>query len=203
MTHILQIKTSLNGDQSASSTLADDTLSALLDEHPDARITRRDLGKDPIPHLDSDAVYAFFNADGPLGERQKAALALSDTLIEEIKQADILVLGVPMYNHGIPSPLKAWFDHIVRARVTFRYAEDGSYIGYLTGKKAIILASRGGFYANTDHDGQTEFLKGILAFVGITDSRFVYAEGMAIGEAQASSALAKAKSEIAMLTSAA
>ena len=130
---------------------------------------------------------------------QRAVLEYSDGLIDELRTADTIVLGLPLYNFGVPSTLKAYFDHIARAGVTFRYTENGP-VGLLTGKKAYVLAARGGIYAGTPQDTETPYVRDFLAFLGITDVEFVYAEGLAIGEATRESALAKAREQIEALT---
>jgi FMN-dependent NADH-azoreductase len=119
-------------------------------------------------------------------------------LIDELKAADVVVLGLPMYNFGVPSQLKAYFDHVARAGVTFRYAEQGP-VGLLTGKKAYVLATRGGSYAGTPRDLETGYVRQFLGFIGITDVEFVYAEGLAINEASRQASLARAANSIARL----
>lgn len=118
-------------------------------------------------------------------------LAYFDALIDELRQADLIVLGLPMYNFGIPSTLKSYFDHIARVGQTFRYTETGP-IGLLTGKKAIVCATRGGLYAGTPLDTQTTYIRTFLGFLGITDVEFIYAEGLAMGDAKKQIALAQA-----------
>lgn len=202
MTKLLHINSSLSGEHSSSSKMAGEFVTGFLSRHPDAEVVKRDLGVDPVPHLDSDALYAFFNPGAELNHAQQEALDRSNALIKDVQNANILVFGLPMYNFGVPSSLKAWLDHIVRARVTFQYADDGGSIGYLTEKKAYVFASRGGFYAGTERDVQTDFFTRILAFVGITDITYVYAEGMAISPEQAETALANASADIANLVAA-
>jgi FMN-dependent NADH-azoreductase len=122
----------------------------------------------------------------------------SDALIAELKAADTIVLGLPMYNFGLPSQLKAYFDHVARAGVTFKYTEKGA-VGLLGGKKAYVFAARGGLYAGTLADTQTAYVRDFLAFLGITDVKFVYAEGLAIGEASKSRSLAAARDALRAL----
>lgn len=203
MTQILHITSSLDRQNSTSNKLCDLYLSRYLSKYPDTLIVKRDLGQFPVPHLDSDALYAFHHPEGKLSDTQELALTLSNQLIEEVQKSDILLLGVPMYNHGIPSPLKAWIDHIVRARVTFQYEKDGTITGYLTGKKVIICAARGGYFAGTDLDVQTPYLRNILSFIGLEDIRFIYAEGLAINHEIAAEALRQASSELETLIAAA
>lgn len=119
-------------------------------------------------------------------------------MIDELKQAEVIVIGLPMYNFGIPSTLKAYFDQIARAGVTFRYTENGPE-GLLTGKKAYIFATRGGLYAGTPLDSQTGYVRNFLGFLGITDVEFIYAEGLNMGDLNKEAALAEAQQQIAKL----
>ena len=129
---------------------------------------------------------------------QQAAVAYSDALIDELRRADVIVLGLPMYNFGVPSQLKAYFDHIARAGVTFRYTEKGAE-GLVTGKKAYVFAARGGLYAGTPLDTQTAYIRDFLRLLGITDVEFVYAEGLNISETSKNAALAQAARAIERL----
>ena len=140
--NILQIKSSILGGNSQSSRLAD----AFVAAHSNAKLMVRDLGANPVPHLDGTRVAAFFTKPEERNAEQKAIVAYSDELIGELRRADVLVLGLPMYNFGVPSQLKAWFDHLARAGETFKYTEKGA-VGLLTGKKAYVFATRGGKYA--------------------------------------------------------
>ena len=122
-------------------------------------------------------------------------MAYSNRLIDELRRADVIVLGLPMYNFGVPSTLKAYFDHVARAGETFRYTENGP-VGLLTGKKVYVFAARGGRYAGTPSDAQTGYVRQFLGFLGIEDVEFVYAEGLAVDEASKQSALSQAHSAI-------
>ena len=119
----------------------------------------------------------------------------SDALIGELKRADVVVLGLPMYNFGVPSTLKAYFDHVARVGETFKYTEKGP-VGLLTGKKVYVFAARGGMYAGTPNDTQTPFIRIFLSFLGMSDIEFVYAEGLAISEASKQHSLARAEAVI-------
>ena len=158
----------------------------------------RDLAHDPLPHLDAQRVLAFLAQPGARTPEQQAYVAESDALIEEIQQAQVIVIGLPMYNFGIPSTLKAYFDQIARAGVTFRYTANGPE-GLLTGKKAYIFAARGGMYAGTPLDSQTRYVRDFLGFLGITDVVFVYAEGLNMGEPTKETALVQARQRLAEL----
>ena len=174
---ILQIKSSVFNGNGQSSRLADEFVARLREQHPETRLTHRDLVADPVPHLDGARAGAFFAKPEERSAEQRAVIAYSDALIDELRRADVLVLGLPMYNFGVPSQLKAWFDHIARAGETFKYTEKGA-VGLLTGKKAYVFATRGGVYG--DNDAQTQFVRQFLGFIGISDVEFVYAEGLAI-----------------------
>ena len=194
---LLQIKSSLFGDDGQSSRLANEFVAALLERNPGAELVVRELVQDPVPHLDPARLGAFGAKENASAE-QRAVLAYSDGLIAELRQADVLVLGLPMYNFGVPSQLKAWYDHVARAGVTFRYTETGPQ-GLLTGKKATIFAARGGEYAASGNDWQAQFVRVILGFIGITDVEFVFAEGLAVSPDRREAGLAAARSALRKL----
>ena len=196
MTKVLIIDSAATGAASVSKRLTGE-LAGL----EGARIVRRDIGADPIPHLGTDTVAAIRTGEAST-EAGAQALALSDALIAELRAADVLVIGAPMYNFGIPSTLKAWFDHVLRARVTFRYTEKGPE-GLVTGKKAIVVESRAGLYSEGPMaalDSQEPHLRTLLAFMGITDVTFVRAEGLAFGPEAAAQAIAKAGEQLGAFT---
>jgi FMN-dependent NADH-azoreductase len=159
-----------------------EALDTLRSRDADLRVIRRDLGDSPIPHLTLDSAAALRGAE-PANDAQAAARALSDELIAELKAADVVVIGAPMYNFGIASTLKAWFDHVLRAGVTFRYAESGP-VGLLEGKRAIVIETRGGLYSDgpaQSLDSQEPHITNLLRFIGIADVTFVRAEKLAFG----------------------
>ena len=196
--NILQIKSSLFGDGGQSSQLANEFAARLLEVNPGAKLVVRDLIRAPVPHLDP-ARLAAFAAKANASPEQQAILAQSDALIEELRRADVLVIGLPMYNFGVPSQVKAWYDHIARAGVTFRYTETGESQGLLSGKKAYIFAARGGEYAASGNDWQAQFVRVILGFIGITDIEFVYAEGLAISAEHKQAAVEAARGALRRL----
>ena len=198
MTTLLKINASLFSNQGQSSQLADRFVAAYVAAHPGTTVIDRDLAANPVPHLDAERFLSFLAKPEARSEAQQAVVAFSDALIDELRQADQIVIGLPMYNFGVPSTLKAYFDHIARAGVTFRYTENGPE-GLLTGKKATVLAARGGKYAGTPKDSQTTYVRDFLAFIGITDVEFVYAEGLNMGEESKSAALAAAHAQVAEL----
>lgn len=198
--NILQINSSIYSADGQSSRLADRFVASLREADPEAEVVVRDLARDPIPHLDADRFDALIQKPDARTRDQQAVVKHSDALIEELRQADVLVLGVPMYNFGVPSQLKSWFDHIARAGVTFKYTQQGP-IGLMTGRKAYVLTARGGQYAGTPADMQTEYIRHFLAFLGITDVEFVYAEGLAISPETREQGLAGAHQQIESLIS--
>lgn len=192
MNTLLQLNSSIFSSGGQSSQLADQFVAAWLDNHQDTRVIVRDLAQEPLPHLDAQRVSAFFVQPQARTPEQQRFVAESDALIDEIRRAQIIVIGLPMYNFGIPSTLKAYFDQIARAGVTFRYGEKGPE-GLLTGKKAYIFATRGGMYAGTQLDSQTDYVRNFLAFLGIADVEFVYAEGLNMSETNKDATLAEAR----------
>jgi len=197
MTRILQLNSSLSGESGQSSRLASEFAAALANV-AGATVQVRDLARQPVPHLTAERFAAFTTPASERTLEQQRHVAESDALIEELRRADVLALGVPMYNFGIPSTLKAYFDHLARAGVTFRYTADGP-VGLLTGKRAFVFATRGGRHAGTPADLQTSYLKQFLGFIGIHDVEFIYAEGLSLGSEQREQALAAALERIDQL----
>jgi len=193
--NILQINSSARVDGSHSSRLANELVARLRSAHPDAALTVRELARNPHPALDEAALGALFTPAEQRSPQQAARVALDDALIAEIQAADVVVLGVPMYNFGVSTQLKNWIDAIARARVTFTYTDKGP-VGLLTGKKVYVALTRGGLYRNTPADTQVPYLKSIFNFLGLTDVQFVYAEGLAMGPEAEQQALASARSQI-------
>ena len=202
MNTILKLTTSMHGDDASSTRLANEFTAQLRASRPHAKLIVRDLSSAPVPHLTAERFAAFTSKAAERTVAQQAVVAYSDALIDELTRADTLVIGVPMYNFGIPSTLKAYFDHVARAGVTFKYTEKGP-VGLLTGKKAVVFATRGGIYAGTPRDTQSQYLRDFLAFLGITDVEFVYAEGMAMGAETRAKALAAASASLDSLAQAA
>jgi FMN-dependent NADH-azoreductase len=198
MTHLLQINSSVFSQGGQSSQLANHYVETWKKSNPGATVTLRDLSVESVPHLDGERVGAFFAPAEQRNEAQQAVIAYSDRLIDEIRAADIIVIAAPMYNFSLPSTLKAYFDHIARAGVTFRYTESGP-VGLLTGKKVVVFSTRGGLYAGTPNDGETPLIRQFLGFLGMTDVSFVYAEGLAYGDAAKEAALTEARKAIEQL----
>jgi FMN-dependent NADH-azoreductase len=192
MTNVLIIDSAATGEASVTRRLTGE-LEAVLRGRGPVRIVRRDVGTDPVPHLTAETSPAIRGAEAETGAARDA-LALSDTLIAELKAADLVVIGAPMYNFGMPSTLKAWFDHVLRAGITFRYSEAGPE-GLLKGRKAIVIESRAGLYSEgpaAAMDSQEPHLRTLLDFMGITDVAFVRAEKLAFGPDAAAASIAGA-----------
>jgi FMN-dependent NADH-azoreductase len=199
METLLQINTSIFSNGGQSSQLADRFVANWSHGHPDRKVFTRDLAKAPVPHLDGARFGAFISKPDERTAEQTEVLHFSDALIQELRDADVVVLGLPMYNFGIPSTLKAYFDHIARAGVTFRYTDKGP-VGALTGKKVYVFAARGGYYAGTPIDTQSSYLRQFLGFLGMEDVEFTYAEGLNIGASAKEESLARARARADMLS---
>jgi FMN-dependent NADH-azoreductase len=199
MNTLLQLNTSIFSNAGQSTHLADEFVASWRAINPDAKVITRDLAQDPVPHLNAERFQSFIVKPGERNAEQQTVVDYSDALIGEIKRADVIVLGLPMYNFGVPSMLKAYFDHIARAGITFRYTEKGP-VGLLTGKKAYVFATRGGLYAGTPLDTQTTYVRDFLRFLGIEDVEFIYAEGLAMDDASKLAGLARAKNAIERLS---
>ena len=197
--NILQINSSArvfeNDQGSVSTRLANELSAGLLAANPEAKLTVRDLARQPHPVLDEAALGALFTPAELRTPEQAARVALDDALIAEIQAADVVVLGVPMYNFGITAQLKNWIDAIARVRVTFQYTEKGP-VGLLTGKTVYAVLSRGGLHRGTERDSQVPYLKAVLGFLGMTDLRFIFAEGLSMGPEAEARALATARAEM-------
>ena len=187
MSNVLVLKSSILADNSQSNKLANHAIEKLQGNN----IVVRDLAQNQLPQFDATAATAVRGE--PKTDEEKQLLALSDELVTELKTADVIVIGAPMYNLNIPTQLKAYFDFIARPRVTFQYTENGPQ-GLLKGKKAIVLCTFGGLY--DEKNIVTQYMKAILGFVGITDVQFVYAQGIGYGAEAIEKAQASAKAEI-------
>jgi FMN-dependent NADH-azoreductase len=198
MKTILQLNNSLFSDHGQSSRLADQFVARVREEDPQTRVIRRDLAEHPVPHLDQATFSAGLTATDERTAEQARAAAHADTLVEELQNADTVVIGVPVYNFLIPSTLKAWFDHVARAGTTFRYTENGPE-GLLEGKRAHLFVTSGGRYAGTDIDFAAPYVQHMLAFLGINDVTVTRAEGLAMGEETSAAALESARERIERL----
>lgn len=196
MSRILVIESSARQQGSVSRELTQQFIANWQVVHPADQIQLRDLAAEPVPHLDATLLGGWMTPSEQQSEAEKAALARSNQLTDELLAADVLVLAAPMYNFAIPSTLKAWLDHVLRAGVTFKYTETGPQ-GLLTGKRAFVLTARGGIYAGSGLDHQEPYLRQALAFIGIHDVQFIHAEGLNMGAEFSEKGLAQAKAKLA------
>ncbi|CAE6904769.1 FMN-dependent NADH-azoreductase [Ectopseudomonas oleovorans] len=196
MSRILVIESSARQQGSVSRELTQQFIANWQAAHPTDQIQVRDLAVDPVPHLDATLLGGWMTPSEQQSEAEKAALARSNLLTDEVLAADVLVLAAPMYNFAIPSTLKAWLDHVLRAGVTFKYTETGPQ-GLLTGKRAFVLTARGGIYAGSALDHQEPYLRQALAFIGIHDVQFIHAEGLNLGAEFSEKGLAQARAKVA------
>ncbi|WP_333983003.1 FMN-dependent NADH-azoreductase [Ectopseudomonas khazarica] len=196
MSRILVIESSARQQGSVSRELTQQFITNWQAAHSADQIQVRDLAVDPVPHLDATLLGGWMTPSEQQSEAEKAALARSNLLTDEVLAADVLVLAAPMYNFAIPSTLKAWLDHVLRAGVTFKYTETGPQ-GLLTGKRAFVLTARGGIYAGSALDHQEPYLRQALAFIGIHDVQFIHAEGLNLGAEFSEKGLAQARAKVA------
>ncbi|PTQ09924.1 FMN-dependent NADH-azoreductase [Sphingomonas oleivorans] len=181
MGSILVIKSSAGGAASVSNKLVDQLVARLQAERPELKVVERDLDREPVPHL-SSATMAGIGRPAPETEAAKPTRALSDALVAELQEAEILVIGAPMYNFGIASTLKSWFDHVLRAGVTFQYGPNGPE-GLVAAKPVIVIETRGGAYSEGPAavlDSQEPHLRTMLGFMGLRDVDFVRVEKLAM-----------------------
>ena len=184
MKKVLVLNSSLNGEQGNSTKLSQLFVEQLANNQQ-ISVTTRDLSDNAIAHLTQTEMAAWMTDANERSDEQKLLAAISDDLIAELNDNELIVIGMPMYNFGIPSTFKAWIDRIARAGITFKYTEQGA-VGLIKDKKVVVLAARGGVYQGTDMDTQTKYLKDVLGFVGMTDVNFIYAEGLAMPGAEES-----------------
>jgi FMN-dependent NADH-azoreductase len=196
MANVLVIESSARQEGSISSQLAQEFITSWRTANPDATFKIRNLAVDQVPHLDVDLLGGWMKPEEQLSVAERSALERSNLLTNELVAADVLVLAAPMYNFGIPSTLKAWLDHVLRAGVTFKYTETGPQ-GLLTGKRAYVLTARGGIYAGGPLDHQEPYLRQVLAFVGIHDVQFIHAEGINLGDEFKQRGLKEARAHLA------
>lgn len=199
---VLHIDSSVLGEASASRRISADIVSALRQTHPDLTVSYRDLGAAPPAHMDGAILQAMRGDVSQLNDAQRAERAYNDTLVDEFLAADIVVIGAPMYNFAIPTQLKAWLDRLAVPGRTFRYTEKGPE-GLAGGKTVYIASTRGGLYWGTPAeqamDHQESYLKVMLGFFGVTDVRFIRAEGLAMGDAARADGMKKASGDIAAI----
>lgn len=186
---ILRIDSSVFGAAGVSTQLTQHLVDQLAQAN-DVQVVHRDLAQDPLPHFSAEIIYALGAAETERSDEQRALVKLADELIAQVQNADILVVGAPMYNFGVPSNLKAWLDFIARAGVTFRYTDKGPQ-GLLLNKTLYIATSRGGIYKDQPSDLMVPYLQMFFNFLGVTDIRVIYAEGINMGQKEQSIRAAK------------
>jgi len=195
--NILHIVSSSRGSASYSNRVAANVVDELVTRNPGAAVTVRNVAAEPLAHIDDDFVAATRSPNGPQTERQRALLAQSDALVDELFAADIVVIGAPMINFTIPSTLKAWIDNVARAGRTFSYSEAGPK-GLVTGKQVIIVGARGGVYSEAAKplDFQIPYLKSVLGFLGMTNVEVLEVDGTAYGPEAAEKAVTAAAAKM-------
>jgi FMN-dependent NADH-azoreductase len=199
MKTLLVINSSVSGPNSVSRTLVEHAVAEIVRTHPDVRIVYRDVGHTPIPHLTAETVAGVRGA--PQTESEQRTRRLSDELIAELRDADTILIGVPMYNFGVPTALRAWFDHVLRAGETFAYSEAGPQ-GLLSAKRVVIVESRGGLYSEGPAkaiDFQEPYLRQLFRFIGVSDVTFIHAEKIGFGAQARDAAIASAKTQLTAL----
>ena len=201
--NILHLDASPQGaEASVSRQLSAATIAQLLAKNPGAKVTRRDLATDAPAHLTGLELGGFFTPPEQWNDAIKSGMALNNTILSEFLAADVIVIGTPMYNFGVPSSLKAWIDRVVRAGVTFKYTDKGP-VGMVEGKALYVLSSRGGMYSNTDWgralDHQEQYLQDILGFLGVKQCTRIRAEATNMGDEAKTKGVTAALAEIAAL----
>lgn len=181
MKTLLQINSSMKGESSQSSKLANDLSDRILTHSPDIKHIKRDLSKDEIPHLDEETFQSFQNDLTDIESGVNDKLTISNDLIEELESADILIITAPMYNFMLPSTLKSWIDFVVRAGRTFQFTEAGPE-SLLSNKDTYIIMTQGGMSLGTSDDFMTPYLKQILGLIGLHNIQFIYVQGLAMGD---------------------
>ncbi|BCP53039.1 FMN-dependent NADH-azoreductase [Kaistia sp. 32K] len=197
MTNILFVTSSPRGDASHSSKVAERVLTDLVAHSPNATVVRRDLARDPLPHINEAYLGAVFTPAEARNDEQKAIAALSDKLIDELFAADIIVIASSMINFSISSTLKTWVDYVARAGRTFSYV-DGKPVGLVTGKRLVLVESKGGVYSEgpaNQFDFQLPYLRAVFSFLGLSDIEAITVEGVAFGPEHAAKAVAAAEAK--------
>jgi len=194
MATLLYIQSSIFNENGQSSQLAATFIDTLKAKQPELTVVIRDVVADNLPHIDASIAGAFFTPEADRNNEQQSIVERSDALISEIKAADYIVIGLPMYNFGIPSQLKAYFDQIARAGITFKYTDTGA-VGLIDDKPVYLLTARGGIHKDSG-DYEVPYVKEYLGFLGLTSVETIYAEGLNMGDDVANKARAEATKEI-------
>lgn len=194
MKTLLHVKSSLFGDKGQSAQLAGEFITKWRGENPGATVIERDVAADPVPHLDGFRMSALGTPEAERSAEQQAVVDFADQLLAEVKAADVIVIGLPMYNFSVPSQLKSWFDHLARAGVTFRYTSEGVE-GLIEDRPVYLISTRGGVYGDDGSNMQLSYVKQLLSFMGLNDQKLVVAEGLAM-EQKRDEALSQARSAL-------
>jgi len=201
--NLLHIDSSILAGNSVSRKLSAEVVARLITADPAIKVTYRDIGADPVPHLSGATLVAAQSLDGEHEPAVAADLALGGELLAEFLAADTVVIGVPLYNFAVPSQLKAWIDRILIAGQTFRYGPEGQPIGLAGNKRVILAIARGGFYGagapSAAFEHGESYLRAAFGFIGITDVETVVAEGLAVGPDHRAAGIAAAEVEITAL----
>ncbi|MGI2905775.1 FMN-dependent NADH-azoreductase [Tolypothrix sp. VBCCA 56010] len=201
MAHILHIDSSPRGDRSFSRKFSYEFITSWKTAHPDDTVTYRDLGHNPVPHVDESWIAAAFSPPQTRSPELNQAIKISDELVDEFLAADRYVFGVPMYNFNIPSTLKAYIDQIVRIGRTFLVSQEGAFQGLVSGKKMLIVTARGGSFTQgtptAAYDFQEPYLKAIFGFIGITDISLIHVENLSAGDDVREQSFTQARDAIA------
>jgi len=176
---ILHIDASAQGERSESMRLSNDFIQHWKTQHPNDEIIQRDIVDNPLPHINGRILGSMMTPVEQRTSEQNVAAGQYEELVREFLDADVLVLGVPMYNFTIPSTLKAWIDHITVPGKTFEYTAEGP-VGLISGKEVYILSTRGGFYKDSPMDHQVSYLQTLFNFLGLEDIHVIQAEGLNI-----------------------
>lgn len=204
MANVLYINSSVRNSGSLSRQQSAAFIAKWQAAHPADTVVTRDLTANPVPHLTEQMMGAFFTPAEARNADQAHTIKTSDTLVDELIAADVVVIAAPMYNFSVPSTLKAWIDHIARVGRTFKYGANGPE-GQLAGKKVYVFTASGGVYSEgpaAAYDFLTTYLSTVLGFLGMTDVTYVRAEGVAMGEEAVANTIAKSNSKIAEIVGA-
>ncbi|MAG66726.1 MAG: FMN-dependent NADH-azoreductase [Pseudomonadales bacterium] len=198
MKKILVVQSSARQEGSLSREYANNLVARLQAKYPGSWVVTRDLGAEAVPHLDATLLGGWMKPAEEQTDAEKAASARSDQLIDELLAADVVVIASSMYNFGMTSTLKAWFDHVLRAGRTFKYTQAGP-IGLTPDRKVYVVTARGGRYVGSPLDFQAPHVRQLLGFIGITDVEFVNVEGQSMGPEEAAKGRAEADEALAAL----
>ncbi|MBD1387986.1 NAD(P)H-dependent oxidoreductase [Neiella sp. HB171785] len=198
MKQVLRIDSSVFAEAGVSSQLANQMQQKLLSTYPQLKVVNRSFAADPVRHLDGAHLGALMTPAEERSEQQQQAVAYSDELIAEVRDADAIILTAPMYNFQVPSMLKAWFDHLARAGETFQYTDNGP-VGLLRDKPVYVITTRGGVHRDQPSDTIESFVKTMLGFLGLTQVTMIFAEGLSMGDDARSAAISAAEKQIAAI----